>query len=667
MPGSDVIFHEMLLLLAIAVVVVALFRRANLPAILGYLFVGTVVGPHGLAWIPDSEDTRLLAQFGVVFLMFTLGLEFSRPQLLTMKGTVLGLGGSQVLLTIALLASVSWLLGVNFNQAFVLGGVVALSSTAIVIKQLAEQLELNSRHGRLGVGILLFQDLAVIPLLVVIPVLGTETGQPMIGLLAGAVLKGAVAFIIVLASGRWLLRPLFHEIAARRSRELFMLTVLLVTLAAAWITQQAGLSLTLGAFLAGMMLGETEFRHQIEADIRPFQDVLLGLFFVTVGMLVDVGQILGLWPWVLLLVLAITVLKGLMIVVLALAAQSEPGVALRSGIILAQGGEFGFVLLAEAHHHRLLTTPLDQILLGSILVSMALAPFLIRYNGRLAKYLLNLGDIRYSGRRTSVKDEIRIQTRGISNHVIVCGYGRTGQIVGRFLEREAIDYVGLDLDPASVHNARRGGRKVSYGDATRPALLDAAALERACAVIVTFAHPPSALKIIHHARIVRPDIPIVVRAQDDSELHLLKEAGATEVIPDLLEASLMLSSHLLYLLDIPAQRILQHSQEIRSDRYQLLGSFFSGAQSAAEPDLLPSSVSSRKIHLHPQASAVGRTLAETAVQTSGASLIALQRHGIRGSQPDPETLLHAGDVVIVQGTLEQLQRAQHLLLEGEER
>ncbi|MEN8178996.1 MAG: monovalent cation:proton antiporter-2 (CPA2) family protein, partial [Pseudomonadota bacterium] len=429
-------------LLAIAVVTVTLFRRLHLPPILGYLLVGVLVGPFGGGLVASNEETRFLAEFGVVFLLFMIGLEFSLPQMIAMKGSVFGLGGSQVLITGSLGALLAWSLGLDLKVAIITGGVIALSSTAIVIKQLAEQAELNSEHGRLAVSILLFQDLAVIPLLVVIPILAGSAEQGMASLLLWALLKAALVFALIMAIGHWLLRPLFHEIASARSAELFTLTVLLVTLAAAWLTHEAGLSLALGAFLAGMMLGETEYRHQIEADIRPFQDVLLGLFFITVGMRVDLISLVPVLHWVVLLTVGLILVKAAIILLLAQITGRSMSTAFRSGLLLAQGGEFGFVLLDLSLESSLLPGAVGQILFAAIILSMVVAPFLIRYNGRLANHFCAL---RNFNDEVQILDDLAHEVEQLEQHVIICGYGRIGQNLGRMLEHEGFPYVALDL------------------------------------------------------------------------------------------------------------------------------------------------------------------------------------------------------------------------------
>ncbi|RLW51645.1 MAG: hypothetical protein B6D69_08055, partial [gamma proteobacterium symbiont of Stewartia floridana] len=433
-----------LLLLAVSVLTVTLFRRMHLPPILGYLIVGILVGPFGGGLIASNEDTRFLAEFGVVFLLFTIGLEFSLPQMMAMKGAVFGLGGTQVLLTGIIAALIAWLFGLESSAALITGAVLALSSTAIVTKQLSEQVELNTDHGRLGISILLFQDLAVIPMLVIIPLLSAGGSDGLLMPLVWALVKATAVFAVIMAFGHWILRPLFHEIARARSAELFTMTVLLVSLAAAWLTHEAGLSLALGAFLAGMMLGETEYRHQIEADIRPFQDVLLGLFFITVGMRVDLSSLLPILHWVTLAAIVLIAFKAGIIFLIGYLSKRPIEASFRSGLLLAQGGEFGFVLLDLSLESSLLPSGTSQILFAAIIISMVISPFLIRYNGRLAQLFCSL---RSSTVNQRPLDELVHEAEHLEQHVIICGYGRIGQNLGRLLQNEGFPYVALDLDP----------------------------------------------------------------------------------------------------------------------------------------------------------------------------------------------------------------------------
>ncbi|MDD3449598.1 MAG: monovalent cation:proton antiporter-2 (CPA2) family protein [Gammaproteobacteria bacterium] len=655
------ILLEVLVLLASAVLVVALFRRLRLPPILAYLAVGMAVGPHGFGWIPDTEDTRLLAEFGVVFLMFTIGLEFSLPHLLAMRRTVLGLGGSQVLITTLLVGLAAWLLGRSPEAAFVTGGALAMSSTAIVTKQLAEQTEIHSRHGRQSIAVLLFQDLAVVPFLILIPALGSGGENDLLALLALTLVKGLAVFALLLAAGRWALRPLFREVATARSPELFMLTVLLVTLGAAWLTHAAGLSLALGAFIAGMMIAETEFRHQVEADIRPFQDVLMGLFFVTVGMLFDLSALPAVWPWMLLLLAVILVFKTGLIMGLARLAGTETGVALRTGVTLAQGGEFSFVIISLALAYGLYQPAESQPLLMAIVLSMGLAPMLIRSSLSIAQRFCAMS---YGHGFSRMEDEVRESTHGFQEQVIICGYGRMGQALARFLEQEGREYVALDLDPLRVREARDAGERVHYGDSTRREMLIAAGLMRAGALVVSYADTASAMKILEQVRQLRPGLPVLVRTRDASGLDQLRAMGATEVFPETLESSLLLAGHLLVLLGVPVTRILRQTQAVREAQYQSLRGFFPGLEPVPQANENGARERLHAVSLPAAAHAVDRSLEELDLERSGITVTAVRRGDIRGPQPEPHTRLQEGDVLVLYGTPEALEQAEHLLLTG---
>ncbi|MBI5449765.1 MAG: cation:proton antiporter [Gammaproteobacteria bacterium] len=656
---NDSILIEILMLLAAAVIAVAGFRRFHLPPILAYLTVGVIVGPYGLALVSDTEDTRLLAEFGIVFLLFTVGLEFSLSQLMAVKKEVLTMGGAQVVLTTALIGSVAWLFGMSPVEAFVIGAVFAMSSTAIVVKQLAEQLELGSRHGRLSVGILLFQDVSVAPFLIIIPALTGVDDVSVSDQLAGAVIKGGIIVIAMVAVGRWLLRPLFHEIARSRSSELFTLTALLFALTAAWVTHYSGLSLALGAFLAGMMLGETEFRHQVEVDIRPFRDVLLGLFFVTIGMMLNIGLLPQIVLWVLLLALAIVLLKAVLISVLMRLLGVNSGVAVRTGIVLSQGGEFGFALLSLAMGSEILGAQLSQIMLAALIFSMILTPWLIKYNGTIAKYLCSES---YLQNRAQLVQEVAQSARTLSGHTIICGYGRIGQNIARFLDQENRPYLALDLDPLRVKVAREAGEPVIYGDSAHIEILEAAGLMQARVLVISFDDIYAALKILPQVQKARPDMPVLVRTRDDNNLERLQRAGATEVIPETLEASLMLASHLLLLLEVPTADIIRHVEHVRHDRYQILREVFYGQDdmSVTGGPYVPG----RRLHsvtLSAHSSAVGRRLDEIDLAALHVSVTAIRRHGIRGQNPAPDTLLMASDTLVLYGGADDLKRAEERL------
>ncbi|WP_316369157.1 monovalent cation:proton antiporter-2 (CPA2) family protein [Candidatus Thiodiazotropha sp. CDECU1] len=650
-----------LILLGVAVITVTLFKRLHLPPILGYLIVGILVGPFGSGVIASNEETQFLAEFGVVFLLFAIGLEFSLPQMIAMKGAVFGLGGSQVLLTALIAGGIAWLLGLELAAAVITGAILALSSTAIVIKQLSEQVELNTGHGRVGVSILLFQDLAVIPLLVVIPILVSDAEQGLLIPLSWALFKASVVFAVIMAIGHWALRPLFHEIARARSAELFTLTVLLVSLAAAWLTHEAGLSLALGAFLAGMMLGETEYRHQIEADIRPFQDVLLGLFFVTVGMRVDLMSLLPQLHWVFIIAAALIAAKASIILLLVRQTKRSLATAFRSGLLLAQGGEFGFVLLDLSLQSSLIPGEAGQMLFAAIIISMAISPFLIRYNGKLTEKFCNLHP---SDQDFVITQDLEHEAEGMDQHVIICGYGRIGQNLGRLLDHEGFPYVALDLDPTVVREAHEAGEPVHFGDATRHEIMHAAGIERAGVVVITIEDHATALQILHHIRKLIPELPVLVRTKDDTHLEELEAAGAAEVMPEAVEASLMMGGQLLLLLKVPGSRILKIMREIRENHYKLLRDFYHGEEAI---DIEHDEGFQERLHtvtLPERAFAVGHTIQDLHLWDWDVSVTAVRRGGIRGEAPEPETRLQAGDVLVLAGTPHHLEHAEGLLLYG---
>ncbi len=660
MMGASV-FDAILVLLAVAVVAVAAFRKFNLPPILAYLFVGMLVGPYALNWIPESDGTLFLAEFGVVFLLFTIGLEFSLPQLLAMRREVLGLGGGQVAFTALVAGGVAWLFGMPLTAAFVIGGVLAMSSTAIVIKQLTEQLEVSSRHGRYSVGVLLFQDVAVIPFLIVIPVLAGDSNASISTELGLALLKGLFVIGVMLAIGHWLLRPLFHIIASQRSSELFTLAALLFALAAAWLTHLFGLSFALGAFIAGMLLGETEFRHQVEADIRPFRDVLLGLFFVTIGMMLDLAALPAIIHWVLLLVVAIIVFKVVLVTALSRLLGASQGVSLRTGIVLAQGGEFGLVLLSLALVEGLLDPAASQVVLAAIIITMVLAPFLIASNGTIVKRFYSDSYLR---NRESQVTEMEEQSEHLDQHVVICGYGRIGQNIARFLDQEGFNYIALDLDPVRVRDARAAGEQVFYGDSTHIENLGAAGIGRAKVLVISFDDYSRSMKILEQVKRLWPELPVLVRTRDDANLDGLQQAGATEVVPETLEASLMLASHLLLLLNVPVSRIVRSVQEVRSSRYQMLRGFFHG-QEAESLEQAPSFRERlQSVELPEAAYAVGRTLGALKLREAGVIVTAVRRGGIKGQQPQPDMVLQAEDILVLYGTPEDLAHAETKLLQG---
>ncbi len=654
-----------LLYLLAAVLGVVTCRSLKLPPMLGYLAAGVLIGPHALALAQNSEGVRHLGEFGVVFLMFAIGLEFSLPKLRAMRKQVFGLGLMQVVLTMAVVSGLAlvlsrWAGGVwdmGWQTALALSGVMAMSSTAIVVKLMAERAELESEHGRQVMGILLFQDLAVVPLLVLIPALGSSPDQ-LLTSLGWALIKATVLVGLLLTGGQRLMRWWLTLVARRKSDELFMLNLLLITLGLAWLTELAGLSLALGAFIAGVLVSETEYRHQVGTDIRPFHDVLLGLFFITIGMMLDWHIMVDRWALVLMLLTVPLVLKLGIILVLARGMGATTGVALRTGLYLAQAGEFGFVLLSLTQSNGLVQPALMNPILAAMVLSMLATPFLIMYSNRIVMKLVASDWLQQSLQMTSIARK-SINT---SKHVIICGYGRCGQNLARMLEHEGIPYMALDLDPDRVRQAAAAGDSVVYGDATRLQALMAAGLVRASAVAVTYIDVPAALKVLANARSHAPQVPVVVRTQDDLHLDKLRDAGATEVVPETIEGSLMLASHALALVGVPLRRVLRLVQEQRDARYQLLRGYFHGADDDGASEREQERLAT--VSLPPEAPAVGRTLGALALHAMGVEVANLRRSQGRMVEATDDVVLAEGDTLVLSGQPAALALAEDKLLRG---
>jgi CPA2 family monovalent cation:H+ antiporter-2 len=640
---------QVLILLLASVLVVALARRIGLPAILGYLIVGIALGPHALAIITGDAQTQAIAQIGVVFLLFTLGLEFSFPRMLAMKREVLGVGAVQTLVVGGAGAVATHLIGVGWACAMVAGGALAMCSTAIVLQQLGDQDELKGSHGRLSFAVLLFQDLAFVPLLTLATVQTQVTAGSGTMLVVRLVGFGLLGLALVLALGRWLVRPLLFEIAHSRLRELFTLAALLIVLTSAWITQRLGLSMALGAFLAGMLLAETEYRHQIEAAIRPFRELLLGLFFISVGMLLDLTVLAADLANILALLLLLVVGKTVLTAMTTLAFGVDRFKSLRTGLVLAGGGEFGVALFTIlARGQDLIPAQLTQLLLSVQVLGMIISPMIIRYNKRIARFIL-----RERGPPVSAIDREEAATKALAQreHVILCGFGRVGGHLARVLDTQGFECLAVDRDPEKVRAARQGGLPVVWGDCADEELLHNVGLHRANVVIVTFADPEIAIAIVRAVRGLRADVPVLVRTQDESRLAELSEAGATEVVPETLEASLTLVSQALTLLKVPAAQVTRSVDTLRRRRYATLRT----------PEWTEEL---RSIVLPPGGWAVGRRLEEIRARGAEVAFTAVRRQGITGREPGGETELREGDVVVIFGTPEALEHAEAVLLAG---
>ena len=581
-----------------------------------------------------------------------------------MRRAVFGLGMAQVLITIAVTMAGGWLLAqfapqilnLSWQASFAIGGALAMSSTAIVSKMLTERMELESEQGRQIMSILLFQDLALVPLLILVPALAQPQGN-LTATLGWAALKAVIVLLLLFFVGKKLIRSWLSIVVKRRSQELFMLNLLLITLGAAWITEHAGLSLALGAFVAGMLISETEYRHQVEEDIKPFRDVLLGLFFITVGMLLNVRVVIENW-WVVLLLLAIPLLlKFVLITALAKLFNASTGTAIRTGLGLAQAGEFGFVLLNQAGGLSLIEPMMVQCILAAMVLSMLIAPLILIKSDAIARKISHNDWMLQSLALT----QIASRTMTVKKHVLIAGFGRSGQNLAQLLEAEKVNYYALDLDPERVQEAQIAGANVAYGDASRRESLLAAGIHRALAVVITYVDTPAALKTLHLLQELAPSLPVIIRSYDDSELEKLREAGATEVVPETLEGSLMLASHTLLMLGVPLRRVVQQVRLVREQRYASLRGYFYGS------DDVPNEAEHLQMRLHSivltkQAHAAGKSLESLNLAATGAGISMIRRQKIR-LEFNPATVLQEGDIVVLRGNPEQIALAEEKLLQ----
>ena len=651
---------QLVIVLAVGTTLVALCQRFGLSPIVGYLTTGVLVGPSGAGWLPDGPTIRLLAELGVVLLMFTIGLEFSLPRLLGAKRLVLGVGGAQVVVTALLFALAGAVVGLTWTQALLIGVGLAMSSTAIVLKQLGEQMELPAPHGRVATGVLLFQDIAAVLVLVAIPVLAANPAK-LGGSLVLALSAASLVFLGLVLVGRLLLPPVLHWVASTRSLELFMLTALFMAVAAAGISNLAGLSPTLGAFMAGMLLGETLFRHQIEADIRPFRDLMLGLFFATIGMQVNPDVFISQPGAVGLVLLSLVVAKPLILLPLMRVMGHPQLDAWRAAISLAQGGEFGLLVVATALGLGLIGTQVEQPLLAGIILSMLVAPLLLRFNQPLTAELFSCGrgDV-----GVQAEAYIAEASQNFDQHVVICGYGPLGQNLLRILTDEGIAATALDLDPERVRQAEAAGEPVIYGNAAQPGVLRAAGIERARALAITSSDAAVAERIVGHVRGLGLDLPVLARSAQGRHDEALVAAGAT-VFPEGLETNLTFAGQMLVMLNVAPSRVEARLNEIRAQDYAPLRAFFhtsGGEKSIVQAMDFPEQI--RSVLLSETHYATGQTAQELQLEGLGIELVDVRRGAIRVPGRLLDTRLRAGDVLVLKGNDEALDRAISRLTEG---
>ena len=654
-------FVQIIALMVIAVALIWSFKRIGLPPILSYLVAGIIAGPDLMALFAHPEQMHLLAEIGIVFLLFSLGLEFSVPKLVAMRHMVFGIGAGQVVLTTFAFACIAYIAGLGLNAAVIIGGMVALSSTAIVIKQVAEMGILHNQRTQIAISVLLFQDLAVVPFLIAIPLMSPESEASFALAISFALLKGIVVVVLLLAAGKWVLPQIFREVASARTDELFVLTTIVVALIAAGLTYWFGLSMALGAFLAGMMLSESQYRHQLEADIRPFRDMLMGLFFVTVGMQLDLDVLFSQFHWVILATVVMLLLKVSLMQLASWIFNVASRDSWAAALKLFQMGEFSFVLAALAVTHQVISTEVSSFLISVGILSMAITPFMIENS---LKFAMRLSKRNLISDLSSKVDETPL-TDNLHNHVIVVGFARVGQSTARMLKLEGIQFVAVDFDPIRVQESRAAGERIIFGDATQKDILRSAHIEQAKLVLITFDQPDKAIKLIDAAKQLQPSIQVIVRARKDKQLDALYAAGATQVVPELQEGSLMIISQVMHYSGVPMSRILKRVRAERKGRYDHMHGFYPGETTEINPSTQDKLEFIHPIIVSSKAHAVGQTLAQLNLEKRKVKLKGLRRNQHELEKPTAEEKVLAGDVLIVVGKPRRVERAERFILEGD--
>ncbi len=654
-------FLELIFLLFISVFMVWSFKRVKLPPILAYLVAGIVAGPQVLELFENPHDVALVAELGIVFLLFSLGLEFSIPKLVAMRHLVFGVGSAQVIITLLLVMLSAFFMGQSWSSAFVIGSIFALSSTAVVVKCLNESGLTQTKRGQIAISILLFQDIAVVPFLIAIPLLAGDGGTSVASAILLALAKGAVVVAILLSVGKWVLPKVFNEVAQVRTDELFVLTAILVTVMAGTLTSFFGLSMALGAFLAGMMLSESQYKHQLEADIRPFRDILMGLFFISVGMSLDVTVIIRHWLWILSGVATLLIIKTIVIKQLATLAGESRKDGWSAGLMLFQMGEFGFVLVALAQQVNLFTPDLASALVAIGVLSMAITPsFINRHTEIVAKVDRFLGKY-----EDDCVEEQSVQfDSDLSEHVVICGFGRVGQTVSRFLRAEAVPYIALDVDPVRVAEAQAAGENVQYGHARDKAILVAAKIEKARLVVVTFGDINKTQMVINNVKESGSKARIMVRTKSDEHLKEILDEGADQVVPEALEGSLMLVSQVLFESGVPMSRVLKRIRKERANRYGDLHGFYPGDTTEVTADRRDLLEFIHAIAIPTEAFAVNRTLAELKIEERRVEVVGLRRAGEELQNPDADTVIQPLDTIVVKGKPRRVERVERYLMTG---
>ncbi|MFT5997205.1 MAG: CPA2 family monovalent cation:H+ antiporter-2 [Glaciecola sp.] len=654
----DHTFISIISLMAIAVFLVWFFKRISLPPILAYLVAGVVTGPELLKLFTNPDDMHLAAEVGIVFLLFSLGLEFSVARMVAMRRLVFGVGAAQMCLTTAILAAIGLLFGQSMTASLIIGASIALSSTAIVIKTIDGQGKLNTQRSQLAVSILLFQDIAVVPLLIIIPLLSATSEISIGNAILISLIKGIVVVALLLSIGKWLLPRIFNEIAKTKTDELFVLSTILIALLAAGTTFAFGLSMALGAFLAGMMLSESQYRHQLESDIRPFRDILMGIFFVTVGMKLELSVLLSELHIIVLGIVILVVVKVVVVRISAWISREKAEDGWAAGFKLAQMGEFSFVIIALALENQLISKEQSSILVCMGLFSMAITPWLIDKSGPFSLALV--------GNKSGAVnlESIAPKSTLMQNHVIILGFGRVGQSVARMLKLEAVPFQAIDIDPIRVQESRNAGEPVLYGDGSQKDILTTANIAQATSVIITFDQHSKAMQVINTIKAINPATVVLVRTRKDHHLQELFDAGASQVVPEMQEGSLMLISQVLHYSGIPMSRILKRIRNERKQGYEHMHGFFPGETTEINFETSDKLEFLHAIVMTNNAFAVGKSIEELGITNKRVKLISIRRNGKEQEHPSPDYLIESQDVVVISGKPRRVERIEKYLLNG---
>ncbi len=647
---------ELLVVYTVSALVVFAFHRFRVPSVVGLLVSGVLVGPHGLGLVHDLEDVHLLAETGVVVLLFTVGLEFSLGKLLAMSRLMLEVGAPQVLGSALLTVMATWWYLGSVNSAIFAGMLVAMSSTAVVLKLLADRGEMESPHGRIAVAVLLFQDLLVVVFMLMIPLLADGAGN-VTGAL-GSLALGLVTVAGILFAGRTLIPGLLHQIVRTRNRELFLIAIFVVCIGTATLTAWAGLSLALGAFLAGLLLSESEYGHQTLAEVLPFRDTLSSLFFVSVGMLLNVQFMLANLALVAVTVLALLILKFCCVALPTKLRGYPLRTAWLAGLSLAQVGEFSFVLAERGLDSKLLEEGDYQIFLSAAVLTMGLTPFLINSGARTWGWLQTWWGEEAVRQAEAAQLADQADDPHLKDHVIIAGYGLNGRNLARVLNETGIEYVVLEMNPETVRQRRKAGEHVLYGDCTRAAVLEHAGIGSARAYVVVVSDPTSIRQTVALARKLRPDLRIIVRTRFLTEVDELRKLGASEIIPEDFETSVEIFSRVLREYEVPGNVISRLTSQIRAGQYQILRSERLGRDlSPLATDLFATSELETAV-LAVDSPLAGHTLAESRLRSqTGASIVAVRRGPETHANPPADFQLTAGDTLVLFGSPEQLHGA----------